>query len=174
MNKKIIYGTIATTVAAIATSPFYLTEKYDTLAIGTVLEERVVNEESKESKEGKGTYLLHLRMEDARMKDKNRICTLYVAPHNDMPLAALNAIISPGSKVVLPYVESQLCWREPKPVYDVACFGKIDSNHIKVIDHFTNSEAVKAQLQGTLQQERQKELQQARQEMRIYHAGEKW
>ena len=165
MNKKLKYGTIAAVVTAAVTSPFFLAKEYDTFSVATVLEEKIAKEEGKDGKEN---YLLHLRLQDT-----NRLCTLYVAPHADMPIAALNEVITQGSTVVLPYLESKLFWREPKPIYDVSCFGKINSNHLKVVDHFATSDVVKAQLRETIQLEKEKELRQARREMEMYHHRKK-
>ncbi len=170
MNKKIKYGIIGGALLGLGvfSTSIYRSEKYNTLVMAQVLEEKIIKDAS--AKESNEHYVLHLNIKD----DKNRPCTLYVSPEKEMPISVLQEGITPGSNIALKYWEERAFWRSPVPVYDVGCFGTIASNKLEVITAFESSDAVKAKLQGKLDQEKQREIQRANLEIGLYHAASKW
>lgn len=152
-------------------------ETAPTLVKGIVLEEKYVSSEMYASEknilsEDKATteitqkpqnYLLHIKVyEPAEEGIKERICAFYVKEEPDMPIAALDEVISAGSTVYLHYYGSRIALHNADPIYPIGCFGTIPSTEIKSVHPWESSEVVKKDLEDKLEETRMQELERAK------------
>ena len=164
--------------AALLTGLVMNSERYSTLAMATVVEEKYVIEKTSGDKPTeKKHYVLNLEVEEQTGEGTaKRMCTLYVKENEKglMPIDVLEDVISTGSTLFLSYVEKGVLGGGPSPIYSIGCFGTIDSAHIRVVGPGENQEAVRQQLTQDLKEWKEQELRRARAESGFYDGRHVW
>lgn len=134
-------------------------KKYSSVVKGTVLEEKYVHSGEKAMPK----YMLQLKVDELTEKGTiERLCTFYVKEEPDMPIAALDEVISAGSTVYLHYYGSRIALHNADPIYPIGCFGTIPSTEIKSVHPWESSEVVKKSLEDHLEETRMQELERAK------------
>ena len=147
MNSKyVLIGAAGLIVAGIGIKTLQA-DTYQTLTKATVVEDKPFIQKNAGGKD-QYHYLLHVK------SDEGDYYTLNVSESEQMPLAVLDDVISPGSELYFQHKKKGILGTKPKDVYEVTRFGSVDSNKVRVLHPWESSYKVKEQFAEELESQR--------------------